>query len=60
MEFFKIQAAQALGEESAWKNRNNIYLGAAACAEFIADCFLCPLEVRAASTTLGPPRCPCL
>lgn len=27
VEFFKIQAAQALGDESAWKNRNMIYLG---------------------------------
>jgi solute carrier family 25 phosphate transporter 3 len=44
VEFFKINMAQAMGEESAWKNRFAIYLGAAAGAEFIADIFLCPLE----------------
>merc|ERR1712167_64241 len=43
-EFFKIKLAKALGDQSAWDNRNVIYLGAAACAEFIADIFLCPLE----------------
>ena len=44
VEFFKINAAQAMGEEGAWANRVGIYLGASACAEFIADIFLCPLE----------------
>ena len=44
VEFFKIQATQALGEEKAWANKGMIYIGAAACAEFIADVFLCPLE----------------
>jgi len=44
VEFFKIKAAAALGEKSAWDNRTTIYLGAAAGAEFIADIFLCPLE----------------
>lgn len=44
VEFFKIQMAKALGEQSAWDNRTLIYLTAAACAEFIADIFLCPLE----------------
>merc|ERR1712194_7519 len=44
VEFFKIQAVQSLGEEKAWNNKTGIYLGAAACAEFIADIFLCPLE----------------
>jgi len=44
VEFFKIKAAQALGDKKAWENRTAIYLGAAAGAEFIADCFLCPLE----------------
>merc|ERR1711990_966383 len=43
-EFFKIKLAKALGDQSAWDNRNVIYLGASACAEFIADIFLCPLE----------------
>merc|ERR1711939_443986 len=43
-EFFKIQFAKSLGDQAAWDNRNLIYLGASACAEFIADIFLCPLE----------------
>lgn len=44
VEFFKINAAQALGEQKAWDNKATIYIGAAAAAEFIADLFLCPLE----------------
>lgn len=44
VEFFKINIAQRLGEQGAWDNRNGIYLASAACAEFIADLFLCPLE----------------
>lgn len=44
VEFFKINIAQRLGEQKAWDNRNSIYLVSAACAEFIADIFLCPLE----------------
>lgn len=44
VEFFKINFASALGEQKAWDNRTAIYLVAAACAEFIADIFLCPLE----------------
>jgi solute carrier family 25 phosphate transporter 3 len=44
VEFFKINMAQSMGEEKAWQYRTGIYLTAAACAEFIADIFLCPLE----------------
>lgn len=44
VEFFKINMAQSMGEEKAWKYRTGIYLAAAAMAEFIADIFLCPLE----------------
>mmetsp|Transcript_11475 Transcript_11475/g.18379 ORF Transcript_11475/g.18379 Transcript_11475/m.18379 type:complete len:329 (+) Transcript_11475:37-1023(+) len=44
VEFFKINFANQLGEAKAWELRVPIYLGAAACAEFIADIFLCPLE----------------
>jgi solute carrier family 25 phosphate transporter 3 len=44
VEFFKINMAQSLGERKAWEYRFPIYLTAAACAEFIADIFLCPLE----------------
>merc|ERR1712164_22280 len=43
-EFFKVKFAKSLGDQSSWDNRNKIYLGASACAEFIADVFLCPLE----------------
>lgn len=44
VEFFKINLTKSMGDQAAWDNRTNIYLGAAACAEFIADVFLCPLE----------------
>eukprot|EP00420_Gonyaulax_spinifera_P034415 CAMPEP_0197886366 /NCGR_PEP_ID=MMETSP1439-20131203/16112_1 /TAXON_ID=66791 /ORGANISM="Gonyaulax spinifera, Strain CCMP409" /LENGTH=308 /DNA_ID=CAMNT_0043506151 /DNA_START=66 /DNA_END=992 /DNA_ORIENTATION=- len=44
VEFFKIKAVKSIGDKKAWENRTAIYLGAAAGAEFIADCFLCPLE----------------
>lgn len=44
VEFFKIQSAKALGDEAAYENKAKIYIVAAACAEFIADVFLCPLE----------------
>jgi len=44
VEFFKINGVGLLGEQSAWNNRTAIYLGASACAEFIADIFLCPYE----------------
>jgi solute carrier family 25 phosphate transporter 3 len=44
VEFFKIQMANRLGEQASWDNRNAIYLGSSAVAEFIADVFLCPLE----------------
>jgi solute carrier family 25 phosphate transporter 3 len=43
-EFFKINAAKALGDQKAYDYRTGIYLGSSACAEFIADIFLCPLE----------------
>jgi len=44
VELFKTKWSIAMGEESAWKNRTAITLGASACAEFIADIFLCPYE----------------
>eukprot|EP00474_Spongospora_subterranea_P008910 CRZ09368.1 hypothetical protein [Spongospora subterranea] len=44
VEFFKINTANYLGVEDAWKYRFPIYLASAAGAEFIADVFLCPLE----------------
>jgi solute carrier family 25 (mitochondrial phosphate transporter), member 3 len=44
VEFFKIKISQSMSEQSAWDNRNLIYLASSAMAEFIADIFLCPLE----------------
>jgi solute carrier family 25 phosphate transporter 3 len=44
VEFFKIKMVDSMGVEKAWENKTPIYLVAAACAEFIADIFLCPLE----------------
>jgi solute carrier family 25 (mitochondrial phosphate transporter), member 3 len=41
----KINMADYFGVEDAWKYRFPIYLTAAAGAEFVADVFLCPLEV---------------
>jgi Mitochondrial carrier protein len=43
-EFFKQQAINQLGYESASNNRTAVYLASAACAEFFADIALCPLE----------------
>lgn len=44
VELIKIKTVQMIGDKKAWDNRTAIYLGAAAGAEFVADCFLCPLE----------------
>lgn len=43
-EFFKGKFSAAAGPENAKTYRVPIWLGASACAEFIADLFLCPLE----------------
>jgi solute carrier family 25 (mitochondrial phosphate transporter), member 3 len=43
-EFFKKQAIDYLGVETASNNRTAVYLGSSACAEFFADIALCPLE----------------
>jgi solute carrier family 25 phosphate transporter 3 len=58
VEFFKIQAAQSMSEQEAWDNRNSIYLGSAACAEVIADCFLCPLEATRIRLVSNPSYAP--
>jgi solute carrier family 25 phosphate transporter 3 len=61
VEFFKINIAQSVGEQKAWENRNYIYLAASACAEFIADLFLCPLEavrIRSVSDKAFPQSLP--
>jgi solute carrier family 25 phosphate transporter 3 len=44
VEYFKITFTRNLGEQKAFDNRFPIYLVSAACAEFIADIFLCPYE----------------
>merc|ERR1719446_1542366 len=44
VEFFKIHITKSIGEQKAWDNKTSIYLLASACAEFIADIFLCPYE----------------
>lgn len=57
VEFFKINIAKTLGERKAWENKTPIYLASAACAEFIADLFLCPLEavrIRSVSDSSFP------
>eukprot|EP00293_Proteomonas_sulcata_P019977 CAMPEP_0184311914 /NCGR_PEP_ID=MMETSP1049-20130417/46154_1 /TAXON_ID=77928 /ORGANISM="Proteomonas sulcata, Strain CCMP704" /LENGTH=348 /DNA_ID=CAMNT_0026627687 /DNA_START=27 /DNA_END=1073 /DNA_ORIENTATION=+ len=54
VEFFKIQFAQALGEQGAWDNRTGIYLLSSAIAEFIADIFLCPLEATRIKLVANP------
>jgi solute carrier family 25 phosphate transporter 3 len=43
-EFFKQQAINLVGIENATNYRTGIYLASSACAEFIADIALCPLE----------------
>jgi len=57
VEYFKINAAQSLGDEKAWANKTAIYMGAAACAEFIADIFLCPLEAVRIRAVSDPEFC---
>jgi len=44
VEFFKINITSSIGEKAAWDNKTSIYLVSSACAEFIADIFLCPYE----------------
>jgi len=44
VEFFKINITNSIGDQTAWDNRNSIYLASSAMAEFIADIFLCPFE----------------
>jgi len=44
VEICKTKFAQMMTEENAWKNRDFITLGGSACAEFVADVFLCPYE----------------
>jgi len=54
VEFFKIHLADWAGDEAAWRNKTPIYLLSAACAEFIADIFLCPLEATRIRLVANP------
>ena len=57
VEFFKIKLAGYLGEQKAWDNKTGIYLVASACAEFVADIFLCPLEAVRIRSVSDPEFC---
>merc|ERR1719253_697664 len=57
VEFFKINISKSLGDEKAWDNKTKIYLASAACAEFIADLFLCPLEAVRIRSVSDPTFC---
>mmetsp|Transcript_399 Transcript_399/g.473 ORF Transcript_399/g.473 Transcript_399/m.473 type:complete len:244 (-) Transcript_399:175-906(-) len=57
VEFFKINAVKAMGEEKAWENKTPIYLASAAAAETIADIFLCPLEAVRIRAVSDPDFC---
>lgn len=57
VEFFKINAVKALGEEKAWDLKTPIYLGSSAAAETIADMFLCPLEAVRIRSVSDPEFC---
>ena len=41
-EFLKVNLAKSYGDQGAWDNRFMLNSISAACAEFIADVFLCP------------------
>jgi len=57
VELVKINVAESLGPEKAYANKTPIYLGAAACAEFVADVFLCPLEAVRIRSVSDPEFC---
>jgi solute carrier family 25 phosphate transporter 3 len=54
VEFFKINLSGAMTPQDAWNRRTGIYLLSAACAEFIADIFLCPLEATRIRLVANP------
>merc|ERR1719197_223767 len=60
VELIKIKTAESIGDQAAWENRTAIYLGAAACAEVIADVFLCPLEACRIRSVSDPSFAPSL
>merc|ERR1711941_108575 len=56
-EFFKIKAVESIGEAKAYEYKFPIYLGASACAEVIADLFLCPYEAVRIRSVSDPTYC---
>ena len=52
VEFFKINITKKVGEETAWNNRQKIYLLSSAMAEFIAKT---PRSRRESGPFFGPP-----
>ena len=56
VEYFKINLTQSMGEQAAWNSKTSIYLLASACAEFIADIFLCPCVPPPDAPTRSPMR----
>eukprot|EP00545_Synedropsis_sp_CCMP1620_P014270 CAMPEP_0119015646 /NCGR_PEP_ID=MMETSP1176-20130426/11347_1 /TAXON_ID=265551 /ORGANISM="Synedropsis recta cf, Strain CCMP1620" /LENGTH=316 /DNA_ID=CAMNT_0006968957 /DNA_START=40 /DNA_END=990 /DNA_ORIENTATION=+ len=57
VEVIKINIVDKLGVEKAWENKTAIYLTAAACAETVADIFLCPLEAVRIRSVSDPEFC---
>lgn len=57
VELFKINLVASMGERKAWENRTAIYMASAACAEFVADIFLCPLEAVRIRSVSDPTFC---
>jgi solute carrier family 25 phosphate transporter 3 len=57
VEVVKINTVKSLGDQAGWDNRTTIYLFAAACAEFVADIFLCPLEAVRIRSVADPEFC---
>ena len=52
-EVFKVVYSSWLGEEETYQHRTQLYLAAAATAEFLADIALSPLEACKVSTLIG-------
>jgi len=57
VELVKINLVASMGEEKAWEYKTPIYLVAAACAETVADIFLCPLEAVRIRSVSDPEFC---
>merc|ERR1719436_1631178 len=56
VEICKTQFAKKLcsSEQEAWQKRDFITLGGSACAEFVADIFLCPYEAMRIRSVSDP------